>query len=562
MTKVQKVSLIAIILALSGCQKVIISPIDSKSTSNNISSNSQTTTEVNEVNSSKQTSDDSTSNNSSSKGTLSTSDTSTSSASSKTTSSSNSSSSHTSSNSNTSSSISSSSSPIIIDDDYNGTYYDSINLNNTGDSLVKELGRLIESTHDPKSYDALWDGYILGDIRPGTNYLWDMYSNCNYNAYSPKRGNYSKEGDAVNREHSVPQSWFSERSPMKSDFYHVVPTDGYVNNRRSNYPFAEVDTVKYTSLNGSKLGTSSSNNITGTVFEPIDEYKGDFARIYFYMCTRYYTQVGSWGGGVFQSSYPYIKSNYFNLYLKWAKQDPVSEKEKLRNEGGYKFQGNRNPYVDHPALLYQAFDSSYEIIEKTDAEKASDIIALINKIGAVTLSSKKAIQDARSAYDKATTEVKALVSNYDVLVAAENEYKALLEQSGSTQGESTTCIFIDKSFSNSSNFSWSSSKSALGFEQERGVQFNKVNDLVLSTSSYTKGISKIAITASSNGASYTFDVAVNNMPLAYNKNTIKSGDKNVILEFNCSPSLSGELSIHITSSTANKSIWVKQVSFN
>lgn len=562
MSKVKTVSFFAIILALSGCQSVSSSQNNIQSSNGSsiesIISSSDKITEI----SSESFSESITTNNTTSSE-ISSSKTTSNTSSSKEASSS--SSKYTSSNSSSLSSSnvsSSSSSSIIIEDNYDGTYYDSINLNQKGDTLVKSLSALITSTHNPKSYDALWDGYRLGDVRPGTNYLWDMYSNCNYDARNPKQGNYSKEGDAVNREHSVPQSWFSERSPMKSDYYHVVPTDGYVNNRRSNYPFAEVNTVKYTSLNGSKMGTSNSNNISGTVFEPIDEYKGDFARIYFYMCTRYYTQVGSWGGGVFQGSYPYIKSNYFNLYLKWAKQDPVSEKEIMRNEGGYKFQGNRNPYVDHPQLLYQAFDSSYEIIEKTDAEKANDIIALINKIGTVSLNSKSAIQAARSAYDKATASVKTLVTNYEVLVAAESEYAALLEQASSTQGETTTCLFTDKNFTNSSSLNWTSSKSPLGFEQERGVQFNKTNDILLTTSSYTKGISKISIIASSNGSTYTFDVTINGISLTYVNNEINSGDKNVILEFNCSPSLSGELSIHISSSTANKSIWIKQISFN
>ncbi len=462
------------------------------------------------------------------------------------------------------STITSNSSTLIIDENVKN-YYSSINLNATGDNLVKSLGKLITSTHKQKSYDDLWDGYILGDIRPGTNYLWDMYSNCNYDAYNPPRKNYSKEGDAVNREHSVPQSWFNEASPMKSDYYHVVPTDGYVNNRRSNYPFGEVDnnSIRYQSQNGSKLGNSSVNGISGIVFEPIDEYKGDFARIYFYMCTRYYTKVGSWSGGVFKSSYPYINNNYLNLYLKWAKQDPVSDKERMRNKGGYIFQGNRNPYVDYPALLYQAFDSTYEFVEQTDEEKANEIIELINKIGNVTLDSKNAIQQARSAYNNSTENVKSLVTNYNTLLKAEEDYNLLLEQSGSDiNTESINCTFNDKSFSNDKNINFKSSVSPLGFENERGIQFNNENDLIISTNSISVNISKVTIIASSNQNTYTFDVSVNNSLLSSTNKTIKSKDRNVSLEFVGSNSLKGELSIHITAPSKNKSLWIKSIIIN
>lgn len=448
---------------------------------------------------------------------------------------------------------------------YNGSYYESINLNLKQNSLIAELGDLLASTHTTKSYNDLWDGYILGDIKPGTNYLWDMYSNCNFDAYNPPKGNYKKEGDAVNREHSIPQSWFNEASPMKSDYYHVVPTDGYVNNRRSNYPFAEVDddAVKYTSSNGSKLGTSSGNNISGTVFEPIDEYKGDFARIYFYMATRYYTKVGTFSGGVFKSGYPYLNSNYLNLYLKWAKEDPVSDKEIQRNEGGYVFQGNRNPYVDYPELLFKAFDENYVESIDTDQDKANEIIALIESIGNVTLNSNNAITKAREAYNNASSEVKALVSNYQVLEEAEEEYQNLLNESSSTTlGAEIVCTFTDLNFANNLDYVFSCDATTNGFENERGVQFLRTNDVTLSTSSYNQSINKITIVTSSNSSTYTFQVSIDGTLLDSETNTINNGDKNVSLVFSSTTNLTGEVSIHITSSTKNKSLWIKSIGIN
>ena len=238
------------------------------------------------------------------------------------------------------------------DDPYQGTYYNNISSTSKNDELVKELGSLISSTHKAKTYNDLKNGYKYTDLKPGTNYIWDIYSNYNYKWTGTLQSSYPKEGAGYNREHIIPQSWFSKQSPMVSDIIQVLPTDGYVNNRRGNYPFGEVITPTYTSENGSKLG-KDKNGVT--VFEPIDEYKGDIARIYFYMATRYYSQVGSWSGGVFQSTYPYIKSNYFDLYYRWANEDPVSEKEILRNEGCYTFQNNRNPYVDCPSMFERAY---------------------------------------------------------------------------------------------------------------------------------------------------------------------------------------------------------------
>ena len=247
------------------------------------------------------------------------------------------------------------------DDSYKGTYYSSIGTSLTGDALVKELGNLLASTHKNIGYDGLWTAYKKTDIKPGTNKIWDVYTTCNYTAGSSQCGNYSGEGSCYNREHTVPQSWFentSIKSTIKCDIYHVLPTDGYVNGWRSNYPFGEVSSATKTSSNGSKLGPSSVSGISGTVFEPIDEYKGDFARIYFYVCTRYYQYVGDFGGNgsnVFKGSYPYLENAYFNLYLKWAIEDPVSQKEIDRNNAAFEFQKNRNPYVDCPSLFYRAF---------------------------------------------------------------------------------------------------------------------------------------------------------------------------------------------------------------
>ena len=223
----------------------------------------------------------------------------------------------------------------------------------TGATLKTALYNIIKG-HTDVGYGGLYNAYKTTDERAdGT--VWDMYSNCTYYIGSKQCGSYSKECDCFNREHSVPQSWFNSSSPMVSDIFHVYPTDGKVNGMRSNFPFGEVTNPTSTSSNGSKLGTCTAPGYTGTVFEPLDEYKGDFARTYFYMATRYENVISTWHSAsntaeaVFQANtFPVYENWVVNMFLKWNTNDPVSLKEINRNNAAYAIQKNRNPYIDHP----------------------------------------------------------------------------------------------------------------------------------------------------------------------------------------------------------------------
>lgn len=232
-------------------------------------------------------------------------------------------------------------------------YYSGIDINSTGATLMNALHKKIKS-FTSVSYDALKEHYKTTDNNNG--YFWDMYSNKKYPITQAVCSNYSKEGDGWNREHSIPQSWFNKSSPMKSDIFHVYPTDAKVNGVRSNYPFGEVKNATYTSSNGCKLGSNAGSG-PSTVFEPCDEYKGDFARTYFYFATCYMNKTINSGEGssVFTGSmsYPKLTTYSINLFLKWHEQDPVSEKEINRNEACYGIQKNRNPFIDHPSFAQQ-----------------------------------------------------------------------------------------------------------------------------------------------------------------------------------------------------------------
>lgn len=230
-----------------------------------------------------------------------------------------------------------------------GTYYQQAD-GNKGQALKTALYETIKE-HGELGYGELWEAFKSTDAREDGK-VWDMYSGItNYN-FVTSGSNYKKEGDCYNREHSMPKSWFNDEPPMYTDLVHLVPTDGYVNGKRANYPFGETNSPTYTSEGGfSKLGPSSIAGYSGTVFEPNDEYKGDFARIYFYMVTCYEDKVSTWESDMLDhNSYLAFTDWALGMLLRWAEEDPVSKKEIDRNNAVYSIQGNRNPYVDYPGL--------------------------------------------------------------------------------------------------------------------------------------------------------------------------------------------------------------------
>lgn len=237
-------------------------------------------------------------------------------------------------------------------------YYN--NATGTGAALKTQLKAIITNGHQDHGYGGLWTGYQTTDRdyyyeNDGT--ILDIYSErptaadpYNFTYSTNQCGSYGNEGDCYNREHIVPQSLFNEASPMKNDIHFIRATDGKVNGMRSNYPFGKVGTASFTSLNGSKLGNSVSAGYGGTVFEPIDEFKGDVARMIFYFVTRYETQLSGFSSGdmLGGSAYPGLQTWELNQLLAWHNLDPVSPAEIGRNNASYNYQGNRNPYIDNP----------------------------------------------------------------------------------------------------------------------------------------------------------------------------------------------------------------------
>ncbi len=259
----------------------------------------------------------------------------------------------------------------------------------SGEALQWALHGIIDN-HDPVSYDYIWTAFYTTDNIYG-NKVWDMYSDIPggtppylYTLGDDQGGSASGEGEGYNREHSWPKSWFGDSSPMNTDLFHIIPTDIYVNNRRGNYPYAEVGSATWTSMNGSRLGSSSTPGYSGTAFEPIDGYKGDLARNYFYMATRYKGEDSGWPGSPMTDGAD-LEDWAVDLLLEWHLNDPVSDKEIERNDAVYAIQENRNPFIDHPEYAQMIYDPSSGI-EGSGSGEGIDLSCFPNpSSGAVTI---------------------------------------------------------------------------------------------------------------------------------------------------------------------------------
>lgn len=266
----------------------------------------------------------------------------------------------------------------------------------SGAPLKTKLKDIISAGHQDHGYGGLWIGYQTTDRdttyeNDGT--ILDIYSEnpngadpYNFTYQTNQCGSYSAEGNCYNREHIVPQSLFNEGFPMKSDIHFIRATDGKVNGMRSNYPFGKVATASFNSQNGSKLGNSASPGYGGIVFEPIDAFKGDVARMIFYFVTRYETQLSGFSSGnmLGGSSFPGLQQWELDQLLAWNAMDPVSQTEIIRNNASYVYQGNRNPFIDHPEYVNQIWGTT--VIDTQAPTAATNLSASNPTSNSVSLS--------------------------------------------------------------------------------------------------------------------------------------------------------------------------------
>lgn len=254
-------------------------------------------------------------------------------------------------------------------------YYDPIE--GKADSILKGTLKSVIRSHTAIPYgngsNSTWEVFYYSD-RNEEGYCMDMYCD-NWKKFTSPGSVVS----GCNIEHSFAKSWWggSENDAYK-DCYHLNPSNSTANSSRSNYPLGvPTKDIKDKSVTGSLTVGKRTHPTLGDhyVFEPKDEYKGDFARAYFYVATCYGRDIyGNYpdlpttskknhlgwrlDNKDVGSYYAMQNNNYLEfqdweieVLLAWHRQDPVSEKELKRADAVSDFQHNRNPYIDFPDLV-------------------------------------------------------------------------------------------------------------------------------------------------------------------------------------------------------------------
>jgi len=266
---------------------------------------------------------------------------------------------------------------------HTGTYYQAAD-GQCGEALKTAFFQIINGEYqgvqfqqidytNSKTGNDVWHAFYTTDVLDDGVTIRDRYS-CitafvvgedqqGNNGTNNQEGGTS-EKHVYSREHSMPKSWFGGGTSVgpSTDMFHLYPVDSYMNSVRNNHPFGENNGEKFTSVGGySKLGVCTYEGYSGTCFEPNDEWKGDFARTYFYMVTCYEESLPTWytenadsyegAKATFDgNTYPGLSTWQLSMLLKWSRQDPVDSIEIRRNEAVCVIQHNRNPFIDYPGL--------------------------------------------------------------------------------------------------------------------------------------------------------------------------------------------------------------------
>lgn len=209
--------------------------------------------------------------------------------------------------------------------------------------LMQALHDIILPHKRISSYQDLPKYFAVTDVYPVTNRWWDMYSDVEL---------YAPSFSGLNREHSFPKSWWGGDTTVDlyTDLHHLYPSEMAANSAKSNYPLGRVQGTPTFDNGVSRVGRGMESGGAAYVFEPADEYKGDFARTYFYVVTAYMGTKWKYTYMTSQDGWPGLRPWAVDLLLEWHRNDPVSSKEKDRNEAVESYQANRNPFIDYPVL--------------------------------------------------------------------------------------------------------------------------------------------------------------------------------------------------------------------
>ena len=251
-------------------------------------------------------------------------------------------------------------------------YYSSLD-GKSGQALKNAIHELA-LRHTVLSYYSLWNYFPETDCYPDNkNKVWDMYSNRNY---------YFTNTYGMNREHSLPKSWWAASGanentdlyPSYTDIMHLYPADAEANSAKLNWPLGEVSRIDYdngvTKVGSPKIGQGGG---ASEVFEPDDRYKGDFARTYFYMACTYQHYHWRYTYQLTNDNWKSLNDWSIEMLCRWARTDAVSDKEVDRNDAVQRIQNNRNPFIDIPELFeYIWGDRQGQVFYLSDIDMSSD----------------------------------------------------------------------------------------------------------------------------------------------------------------------------------------------
>lgn len=219
-----------------------------------------------------------------------------------------------------------------------------------------------------------WQGFYTTDRLPNGE-VRDRYSNDH--RYFSKDNPYAAVS-GMNIEHSFPKSWWGgTTNNAYKDLFNLMPCEEKINNSKSNYAMGVVTSVS-TDNGCTKVGKGTTKTgTTKTLWEPADNWKGDFARAYMYMATTYsnLTWEGEGLTMLERNAWPTLQEWAYTLLLKWNREDPVDEIEIARNEAVYGIQSNRNPFVDFPHLAEYIWGDSVNVaFNPTTSYKAGQTV--------------------------------------------------------------------------------------------------------------------------------------------------------------------------------------------
>lgn len=238
---------------------------------------------------------------------------------------------------------------------YYADVHSSLTNQATSTELRGAINGAISVNHNVLTYSEVWTALTQTDEDPlNHDNVILLYRGLSLAKFSNGSGTQSSNPDNWNREHVWAKShgFPSSSASAYTDIHHLRPTDISVNSSRGNLDFDYSDNA---------LSEAPQNRVDGNSFEPRDAVKGDVARMTFYMDVRYEgadPQTPDLSLVDMLTSTGQPRLGKLCALLAWHEADPVDSYEQERNNRIFEFQGNRNPFIDHPEWVTQVFTNA------------------------------------------------------------------------------------------------------------------------------------------------------------------------------------------------------------